>query len=81
MKNKIDVKLINSDEKVELNGTFLIPIYLSKGLEFDSVLICDVDEEHYRTEDDKKLLYIAATRALHRLNFFHIGKTSHLLLN
>lgn len=81
MKNKIDIKIISRDEKVDLNGTFIIPIYLSKGLEFDSVLICSVSNDNYYTEDDKKLLYIASTRALHRLNLFYTGKISNFLLS
>lgn len=81
LKNKIDIKIISRDEKADLNGTFIIPIYLSKGLEFDSVLICGVDNDNYYTEDDKKLLYIACTRALHRLNLFYTGKISNFILS
>uniref|UniRef100_UPI000A5B5BFC ATP-binding domain-containing protein n=1 Tax=Clostridium sp. NkU-1 TaxID=1095009 RepID=UPI000A5B5BFC len=52
---------------------------MSKGLEFDAVLICDADAENYYSQDDKKLLYIACTRALHRLNLFCRGEASPLL--
>ncbi|WP_334306013.1 ATP-binding domain-containing protein [Anaerocolumna sp. AGMB13025] len=52
---------------------------MSKGLEFDAVLICDADSTNYHSEDDKKLLYIASTRALHRLNLFCKGEASLLL--
>lgn len=52
---------------------------MSKGLEFDAVLICDTDITNYNNEDDKKLLYIASTRALHRLNLFCNGEVSPLL--
>lgn len=79
LKDKVDIQLIKSEGKADLNGTFIIPVYLSKGLEFDAVLICDADNEHYYTEDDKKLLYIASTRALHRLNLFYTGDISRLL--
>lgn len=76
---KIDIKLIKSEGNVDLNGTLIMPIYMSKGLEFDAILICDADKDHYYTEDDKKLLYIACTRALHRLNLFYTGDISPLL--
>lgn len=79
LKGKLDIQLIKSEGRAELSGTFIMPVYLSKGLEFDSVLICDADSEHYSTEDDKKLLYIASTRALHRLNLFYTGHISRLL--
>ncbi len=64
----------------ELSGAFGIPAFLSKGLEFDPVLILDADEAHYHTEDDKKLLYICSTRALHRLSVFAAGKVSPLIV-
>jgi DNA helicase-2/ATP-dependent DNA helicase PcrA len=79
LKDRIDIQLIKSDGKADLKGIFIIPVYLSKGLEFDAILICDVDNDHYHTEDDKKLLYIACTRALHRLNLFYTGAISSLL--
>ena len=43
---------------------------MSKGLEFDAVLICDADSRSYYDADDKNLLYVACTRALHRLSLF-----------
>jgi len=79
LKDKINIQLIESEGRANLEGTLIMPIYLSKGLEFDAVLICDADSKHYNTEDDKKLLYIASTRALHRLNLFYTGEISPLL--
>ena len=78
-KKQIDLQLITNENTTDLSGVFIIPVYMSKGLEFDAVLICDSDDENYKSEDDKKLLYIACTRALHRLNLFCEGKTSRLL--
>lgn len=79
LKDKIDVQLIKNDSTEDLKGVFIIPVYMSKGLEFDAVLICDVDNKNYSSEDDKKLLYIGCTRALHRLNLFCKGEVSPLL--
>lgn len=79
LKDKIDIQLAKDGLFISLNGVFIIPIYMSKGLEFDAVLICDTDSEHYDGKDDKNLLYIACTRALHRLNLFYTGKVSPLL--
>lgn len=76
LKDKIDLTLIKNNGASGLDGVFVIPVYMSKGLEFDSVLICDADIENYNSEDDKKLLYIGCTRALHRLNLFCKGKIS-----
>lgn len=79
LKNEIQIKLIKSNSMATLNGTFIIPIYLSKGLEFDSVLILNTDKNTYYSKDDKNLLYIACTRALHRLSLFYTGEISPLL--
>lgn len=50
-------KLINIDNK----KLYILPIYEAKGLEFDSVIVID-------NNINKKLYYVACTRALHRLN-------------
>ena len=79
LKVKTEIKLIIEDSKEMVNGVFIIPIYMAKGLEFDVVLIYGTDDNLYKTEDDRKLLYIACTRALHRLNLFYSGEISRLL--
>lgn len=79
LKDKIDIHLIKNEGKTDLNGIFVIPVYLSKGLEFDAVLVCNADNAHYSTADDKRLLYISCTRALHRLSLFYTGEVSPLL--
>ncbi|WP_242996502.1 MULTISPECIES: ATP-binding domain-containing protein [Lachnospiraceae] len=52
---------------------------MSKGLEFDTVLICDADSQNYHDEDDKNLLYVACTRALHKLSLFCENEVSPLI--
>lgn len=50
------------------NGVMVLPIHLTKGLEFDTVLLWKPDEAHYgNNARDAKLLYVAITRALHEL--------------
>lgn len=61
-------------------GLSVVPVYLAKGLEFDAVLLTDVDDRHYLADSrDAKLLYVASTRALHRLVVLHTGAPSPLL--
>ena len=79
LRNHVELRFIGSDMNTEIKGVFVLPLYMSKGLEFDAVLLCDTDKEHYSTEADKKLLYIGCTRALHRLNLFYMGEKSPLL--
>jgi len=79
LKGKMEIQLVKNETSADLQGVFAVPVYMSKGLEFEAVLICDADAENYYSEDDKKLLYIACTRALHRLNLFCQGEASPLL--
>ncbi len=77
---RLHLRLVNNGDKSDIRGVVILPIYLAKGLEFDAVLIVDTDKRHYHTADDKGLLYIACTRALHRLNLFYTGSISPLLV-
>ena len=63
----IDINLIDDNVDNYDNGTCIISIYNSKGLEFDGVIIYNVGSD-YCTELDRNLLYIASTRALHSLS-------------
>lgn len=50
------------------NGLLVLPISQAKGLEFDSVIILDVNKDRYPdNEHNTRLLYVAITRTLHRL--------------
>lgn len=76
LKKLIPAKLIQPhDGKVE-KGVLVIPSYTAKGLEFDAVIVYGAGKESYSSEFDRKLLYIACTRALHRLVIYYTGKKS-----
>lgn len=50
------------------SGVMILPVAYTKGLEFDAVLLFDPSREKYPSDDAHvKLLYVAATRALHEL--------------
>lgn len=63
----IDVELISENLDKYTGGTIIIPSYLSKGLEFDSVIISD-SNKYSENILDTKLLYVACTRAMHTLD-------------
>lgn len=67
LKDEIDINLINSNNLNYNNSINILPSYLSKGLEFDSVII--VGKENFNEDNrlDMKLLYVSMTRALHKL--------------
>ncbi|HBC30468.1 MAG TPA: ATP-dependent DNA helicase [Clostridiales bacterium] len=75
LSNKIKIKLVDYlDYDSVLEGILILPVYLAKGLEFDAVIVYEANNSNYNTEFDKKLLYIACTRALHRLSLFYTGE-------
>lgn len=51
----------------------------SKGIEFDYVIIPNVEKSNYRDNLDKNLLYIAGTRALHKLSLLFTEELSKLI--
>ncbi|MDP5275219.1 HelD family protein [Chengkuizengella axinellae] len=72
--------LITSNLENYDGGISIVPAFLAKGLEFDVVIIVDVDEEHYpKNELNIKLLYVACTRALHKLYLLYSNNPSPLI--
>jgi DNA helicase-2/ATP-dependent DNA helicase PcrA len=70
-KNKeLNIKLIEGKEEEYDNTIVIMPSYLSKGLEFDAVIIINIDDVYLEEELDLKLLYVAMTRAQHRLHIY-----------
>lgn len=57
----------------------ILPISLSKGLEFDHVLIHQVSEENYQNQRDQRILYTAASRAMKNLYISYSGAVSPLI--
>jgi DNA helicase-2/ATP-dependent DNA helicase PcrA len=72
-------RLVTANDAEIEKGVVVIPSYMAKGLEFDVVLIPDASRNNYSTGLDRKLLYIACTRALHRLSFYYTGEKSPFL--
>ena len=60
-------------------GVVVCTAHLAKGLEFDRVIVPDADAQTYRTDMDRNLLYVACTRAMHRLTLIATGEPSGLL--
>ena len=76
------VKLRRFDEKTESfgSGVMVLPIEYAKGLEFDAVLLFNANDKNYPAEDGfVRLLYVAATRALHELTVLYSGTLTDLI--
>lgn len=76
----MEAELIGDRKSEYRGGVSVVPVHLAKGLEFDAVLITDADSRTYgRRALDAKLLYVACTRALHRLMLLYKGEPSPLI--
>ncbi|MEK3901485.1 HelD family protein [Paenibacillus sp. FSL R7-0179] len=69
-----DLHLIDGSITEYRGGLSILPVYLSKGLEFDAVILADADSDHYGAAAwDAKLMYVGCTRALHELWLLRSG--------
>ena len=67
-----DISFLSSQSSAFVQGIVITSAHMAKGLEFDEVIIPQTDERNYRSEIDKSMLYVAVTRAMHRLTLtFH----------
>lgn len=76
----VDVMESDLEKAVFGSGIMVLPVEYTKGLEFDAVLIFAPTREEYPVDDGHaKLLYVAATRALHELCVLHMGNLTGLI--
>ena len=71
-------RLTDTDRSLP-KGVVVLPIYLAKGLEFDSVIAYNVSAENYPDEQLTGTLYTIASRAMHHLTLLCIGAASPLI--
>lgn len=62
-----DVHLLTADSTTFKNGVIITTAHLAKGLEFDVVVVPFASARNYNTNVDRRMLYIACTRAMHEL--------------
>ena len=74
------IHIISDADSEYKGGISIVPSYLSKGLEFDAVIVTNADIYNYTTsEADTKLLYVCCTRAMSQLDIYHIEELTKLL--
>ncbi|NML41850.1 AAA family ATPase [Chitinophaga sp. G-6-1-13] len=67
------VQLLTDASHRFTDGVVLISAQLSKGLEFDQVIVPFATAANYHTAIEKSMLYIACTRAMHALHITAAG--------
>ena len=70
LKNEIDLTLIETNSNNFNRDLVVVPAYVSKGLEFDAVIIY-TDKNNKYTLDEKYLYYVAITRTQHELIIYN----------
>lgn len=69
---RISPVLLDEKEMEFIHDIVVIPSHLSKGLEFDGVIVAAYEDCFAQDDLDIKLLYVSMTRALHRLSLFSL---------
>ena len=72
----LQIQLVTEDHHEYETGIVVLPTYLAKGIEFDTVVVFNASDENYQTEQERLHLYTACTRAMHELTLFTVGAPS-----
>ena len=70
------VYFLSNQSSAFVKGIIITSSHMAKGLEFDEVIIPLVNSKNYLLEIDKSILYVAVTRAMHKLTLTYCGKKS-----
>jgi len=76
-----DVYFLSSQSSAFVQGIIITSAHMAKGLEFDEVIVPQATDNNYNSEIDRSMLYVATTRAMHRLTMIYYGTKSKLLTN
>lgn len=60
-----DISLLDFNSSEFKDGIIIASVHMSKGLEFDQVIIPDFSDDCYKTQLDRSLLYIACTKVVY----------------
>ncbi|WP_248735151.1 RNA polymerase recycling motor HelD [Neobacillus rhizosphaerae] len=75
----LPIQLLEEKHDMKKGHIIILPSYLSKGLEFDSVMIVCLEEPYSKVDLNIKLLYVSMTRPMHRLYLYGKSPSDYLL--
>jgi DNA helicase II / ATP-dependent DNA helicase PcrA len=74
------IQLVTDSNQPVTEDVIIIPSFLTKGLEFDAVIIPNASDKNYKMDElDTKLLFVSLTRAQHYVKVFYHQQLSSLL--
>ncbi|WP_085506399.1 RNA polymerase recycling motor HelD [Thalassobacillus devorans] len=79
LQDEFSPRFIYKESQTFEKGLMVLPVYLAKGIEFDSVIIPDASAATYYRENERKLFYTACTRAMHELDICYRDEMSPFL--
>lgn len=71
-----EIHFLSSQSSAFVRGIIVTSSHTAKGLEFDEVIVPQVNAGNYNSVIDKSMLYVAVTRAMHRLTLTYSGPQS-----
>ena len=74
-----EIQLLKDCDTAYGGGIRALPAYLSKGLEFDAVIVTCIEDDYACSNLDIKLLYVAITRALHKMDIIRLPEKMKLI--
>lgn len=69
-----NIHFLSNQSSAFIQGILITSAHMAKGLEFDEVIIPQADNINYYLEIDRSMLYVATTRAIHRLTLTYSGE-------
>ncbi|MEX2491256.1 MAG: 3'-5' exonuclease [Nitrospirales bacterium] len=74
-----DPHLLSAHSTSFARGSIICTAHMAKGLEFDQVIVPHATHKNYNTLMDRNLLYVACTRAMHKLALTFAGEVTQLI--
>lgn len=74
LKHTDNIYFLSSQSSAFVKGIIITSSHMAKGLEFDEVIVPQASNKNYCSEIDKSMLYVAITRAMHKLTVTYWGK-------
>lgn len=74
-----DLYFLSSVSNTFVKGLIITSAPMAKGLEFDEVIIPHTDNKNYQSEIDRSMLYVAVTRAMHKLTLTYCVKPTQFI--
>lgn len=81
LQDDFNISLLNAASVAFGSGIVITTAHLTKGLEFDQVIVPYCTDKNYHTEPDRQMLYVACTRAMHHLFLTHTSNPAQFIVN